>query len=420
MRYPPPLVASKLKLARALVCAAVFVSGMCSEAHATDPMQFRIVGTGGNCDTCTWIDAEGEITADTPSAFQELLKASADDYGSTFPTGWLVVLNSHGGNVLAAVELGEAFRKAQVTTAVASSEPDGPFFGMAPGACQSACFYAFVGGLRRSINPSYDPSIETSSLGVHRFALLTGASPGVSAQQLSGVLSGYLSRMGIDPQVLALASSIPEQNIHTITNGEAIRYHIVNVGLPASGWNLKPSADGHGLVAVLQGMKEPDDWSPLEFQYEMVLACIDLPGKPLRLTTTITSDVPFPADLGLEEDVGFGLTWTANGREFYAPALKPGGHPLDVFWPPESHRVDLPDLRMGAVSHHANVASVVLQLGPKSMRIVDAVQNLQFELNADNRATESWLPRTIPIAWSNRPPSLDSLLRKNCVRAGRN
>ena len=36
-------------------------------------MTFKEVGTGGNCSTCEWIAAEGEITAETPGAFEQFM-----------------------------------------------------------------------------------------------------------------------------------------------------------------------------------------------------------------------------------------------------------------------------------------------------------------------------------------------------------
>ena len=143
-------------------------------------MAFFTAGTGGNCDTCTWIVAEGEIVQDTPAKFNLFLRNLK--VNDTIPSD--IHLNSQGGNLLAGIKLGELIRKNKMNTWVAKTV--GEFYdntdhigyayakNEAPRAmCASACAYAFLGGVvRYALSSHYENSIAVRGpgiLGVHQF-----------------------------------------------------------------------------------------------------------------------------------------------------------------------------------------------------------------------------------------------------------
>ena len=114
-----------------------------------EPMSFKSVNTGGN-HCCWWTAAEGEITDATPDAFRRSLS-------SENPTT-LLRLNSAGGSLFGALELGLLIRQSNFETEIGHTEG----FNKLPGECASACAYAFMGGIARSLE-------EGAKLGVHRF-----------------------------------------------------------------------------------------------------------------------------------------------------------------------------------------------------------------------------------------------------------
>ena len=102
-----------------------------------NPMQFRTAGTGGNCSSGVWIDATGEINADTPSRFQKFVESEKGTNGGM--PQFTVELNSPGGDIGAAMQLGALIRKLGLPTDVAATieVPDQQyhFQGIADGLC---------------------------------------------------------------------------------------------------------------------------------------------------------------------------------------------------------------------------------------------------------------------------------------------
>ena len=208
----------------------------------TSEMAFFTAGTGGNCDTCIWIVAEGEIVQDTPAKFNLFLRNLK--VNDTIPSA--IHLNSQGGNLLAGIKLGELIRKNKMNTWVAKTV--GEFYdntdhigyayakNEAPRAmCASACAYAFLGGVvRYALSSHYENSIAVRGpgiLGVHQFYSEDGIkniesklfdAVDISRDQfLTGILLEYVVRMGVDPQLVAIASGVPPwDKMHWLSDAE--------------------------------------------------------------------------------------------------------------------------------------------------------------------------------------------------------
>lgn len=112
--------------------------------HAEEAMTFCLSSTGKCSAPCPKvIAAEGEITDRTPGDFLNFVHR-------TLPGGNLdaiVVINSPGGKVLAATQLGKLFRRIGVAAMVARAEPrfDNSPIRFGSGSCFLACVYAFMG-----------------------------------------------------------------------------------------------------------------------------------------------------------------------------------------------------------------------------------------------------------------------------------
>jgi hypothetical protein len=392
-------------------------------------MRFAVVGNGGNCGSCEWIEATGDITPETPGDFVQFARDFAKDYPRL--RNWLVALNSFGGNLPAAVELGEAFRKEGVVTGVAATVPtqrlrfgnasdDLTVYAMAPGTCESACFFAFVGGRRRTLDlNSGIHQFTGSTLGIHRFAPDQEKQSVTSAQQLSGMLSAYLSRMGVDPAILAVEASVPEGQMHKLTQTEAARFAVVNMGLPPPSWTIQRTKDARALVASLKGTVEGDASEYNAWDYEAVLSCQRTNANRISLVVQISGDSPFPE--GEDKAFTFGLRWQASKATYSVTAATSGGpaSTLRVF----RDETDTPqqlgsfDLRLASSAIREGKMILTFLLGPKSIALVDRMERLWLVTDWKSHVDAGWLPDEIPLPWQQRA-NISGLLRNNCIVAG--
>lgn len=255
-----------------LVLAAAGLAGFVAEAKEEAPdlgptMRFAVVrssapGCEPNCPE--WISAEGTIEAGTPALFRRLLKTLG---GRQLP----VVVNSPGGNVDAAIQLGRMIRKNKLDIAVGTTEFSGcspemkncqdddskaaPYLGIAydSGAmCNSACPLMFSGGMRRVVG-------EWAFLGVHQitttyhrekllyrttYRIVNGKKKVISTKIVSRKnagsyktyemskavekrLSGYLREMGVEQGVLDVMKATPATDIRQIEPEDMLEMKLV-------------------------------------------------------------------------------------------------------------------------------------------------------------------------------------------------
>jgi hypothetical protein len=201
-----------------------------------------------------WLVADGEITADTPKEFRRFI---ATDGGVSQGARLEIYLNSPGGNLIGALQLGEEIREFGFGTRVARTVPAGQpsLYGGesetdGPGHCYSACAFAFLGGKWRIANGG--------SLGVHQTyfkeAITEPNAPKFTARDFSaeqlieGLVIEYVLKMGVDPRFLTYAASTVPTDIYVFTADEMDRFGITWNDLEYTDWVLEPRGDG--LVAV--------------------------------------------------------------------------------------------------------------------------------------------------------------------------
>lgn len=153
------------------------------------PMTFQIVHVSPLYDA---IYAAGSITADTATAFANFLKANPVNAGTT------LYFNSPGGDLGSGITLGQAIRKAGLDTAVGI--PAAGSVLTQPGMCASACTFAFLGGVVRTVDPK-------SQFGVHRFELTSDVKDvEKKAQKIAGILVDYIGDMGVSQEMYAYST----------------------------------------------------------------------------------------------------------------------------------------------------------------------------------------------------------------------
>jgi hypothetical protein len=137
--------------------------------------------------------------------------------------GDLVLLSSPGGDVAQALIMGEIIRSRALATAVGTTDSSGR---VRPAYCASACVLIFAGG-----KPRY--GVEGSLLGVHRFVTTAPVSdPIADAQRTTGMLLGYLTKMGVSSSVVEAMAQTSE--VRWLAPKEAVAMNLVTepVGKP--------------------------------------------------------------------------------------------------------------------------------------------------------------------------------------------
>jgi len=230
------------------------------------PMQFGIVRSNApGCEPICpeWISAEGTIETGTPALFKRLLKTLG---GRKLP----IIVNSPGGSVDAALQLGRMIRKNRFVIAVGKTEftgcPPGMdfcqpgegaiYFGIASdnGAiCNSACPLMFAGGTRRlaggqayvgvhQITTTYFPTrrqyrttyqtVRGRKYRVTTEYITQGESYKVykMSKSLERRLAAYFSEMGVEKDVLLTMKNTPASSIHQLELQDMLRMKLVTSG----------------------------------------------------------------------------------------------------------------------------------------------------------------------------------------------
>src|SRR5258706_14211103 len=133
-------------------------------ADNSSPMRFALFADGSP-ETCATtcrplIGASGMITADSSRQFITFVRDNALQAGQGGQPGATVVLESDGGSVLGALDLGRAIRRFGFATTVgrvvhrrtATSIKYGEMTGRAD--CQSMCSFVLLGGVQRYVAPA--------------------------------------------------------------------------------------------------------------------------------------------------------------------------------------------------------------------------------------------------------------------------
>ncbi len=148
---------------RLLFCAALLAAAPAAAQQQQPPMTIavvRLVGEGCAADCPEFIAAQGVVQTDSHRRFKTLLSSLK---GRRLP----VVINSPGGDVDAAMQIGRAIRDAGLDVAVGRTAAvegrPGRTVVLDGTICSSACTLILAGGVRRYAPPQ-------ARLGVHQMA----------------------------------------------------------------------------------------------------------------------------------------------------------------------------------------------------------------------------------------------------------
>jgi hypothetical protein len=208
-----PRVSGWTRLRRA---AAFGLLGLAASATGASAMSYRFSTAPAGCDAQLCIVATGAIDADSVGG----LKTFARDNGVR--PGAVVVLDSPGGSTLDGVALGTQIRSLGLATSVQRVAAE-----RLDGVCASACAYAFLGGVERSVGAG-------GKIGVHQ---MTSADkgPGLSAsdaQWAAAMIAIHIDRMGAGVGVLTAALRTPPHKLYWFSQAELYRTQLVTDGEP--------------------------------------------------------------------------------------------------------------------------------------------------------------------------------------------
>ncbi len=227
---------------RLLGLFAIFLSALGSAGAEAQGVEAALMSDGAQCGSCTWIQLTGEIAGGDAEKVSKTL--------DQFPFVSAVQIDSPGGAVGEALNLGRVLRQRAFTVVVGSSEQrfvegKGIVASRSPGQCYSACVYILAGGAERL-------RVAGSKIGVHQFSGHVGGSTAdaISAsQEISAALISYLQKMQVDPSILVRSASAKPEEISLMNDSDALRLHLLT--------SLKTTAASSFTPEVRSSMIDP-------------------------------------------------------------------------------------------------------------------------------------------------------------------
>jgi hypothetical protein len=182
----------------------------------------------------TWISAVGPVTETTAADFEAFA-------GTGTLRGALIVLDSEGGSVLSAIELGRAIRRREMMTTVGKTSkvrcPDGTIShsNRSPAAdCESMCAFILLGGVQRFVPTEARVLVHQIWPRRKRKGSLENdyTADDVSIVQRDlAVLARYTIEMGVSIELIEAASRVPPwQALHALTREEIRQFAISTEG----------------------------------------------------------------------------------------------------------------------------------------------------------------------------------------------
>jgi hypothetical protein len=178
------------------------------EGPTAQPMTFELVGGGR-------LMATGTITPGISQSFA----AETERHGEYIKT---VVLNSPGGSVAEALEMGRLIREKRFATEVEAGKY-----------CVSSCPLVFAGGVDRRAG-------DKATIGVHQVAAVRSAANGPPrdemsvAQNISARCQRYLGDMGVSLQVWVHAMETPHDRLFVFRPDELKSLNLVTAAAVAA------------------------------------------------------------------------------------------------------------------------------------------------------------------------------------------
>lgn len=250
---------------RLLTLFLLFV-GVFSTAAQAEPMSFSIHPVLIDCPSCVIVEANGEITEETPALFRRF----TTEHQLSFPKSMTFVMNSPGGSLMGGLALGQLIRNGGFNTHVGQvvAGADGKV-ALADGICASACAYAFLGGSKRSIGLRGKYGLHQISTSSREAVTLRDAVG--TTQDVIARISRYVEKMGASAEVVTIATQTRSTDISWVDGPKQSSLRIVN----SPGLNAQEPWKSNGSFANWSVWSTASDGSRVLF----LLSCSEYSDK---------------------------------------------------------------------------------------------------------------------------------------------
>jgi hypothetical protein len=222
-------------------------------------MQFEWNSDKASCGgpaTRTWISAVGPVTETTAADFEAFA-------GGRDLRGVLIVLDSEGGSVLSALDIGRSIRRRGMATTIGKSikancpNGTGSYSTLSPKAdCESMCAFVLLGGVHRYVPVEARVLVHQIWLGSKRKRSLENQ---YTANELSLVqrdlatLARYTIEMGVSIELIETAARVPPweplyslsrhelRHFAILTDEPAVQQSASAASIPAENVSSQPS-----------------------------------------------------------------------------------------------------------------------------------------------------------------------------------
>lgn len=194
-----------------------------------------------------YINAFGPINQGDDEKFYSFLTRSAP------PPRTSVYINSSGGDVEAAIEIGRMIRSGWFSTSVGQYLLDhrspSPFIisrNLSSGCCMSAATLLYLGGRLRHF-----PS--GTRFGVHQFSFKNPSPENIGRSQLlSAKIARYVADMGIKPDFLEVSASVPDDSLELLDKPRLQSLGVVTGGQTDATWTVQ----ARGRMLYVRGERD--------------------------------------------------------------------------------------------------------------------------------------------------------------------
>jgi hypothetical protein len=316
---------------------------------------------GRGCDR--WIAVEGQINGDAAGRFKQFIKQHVKD--RHLP----MYFSSPGGNLEQAIFIGNMLRELSAVARVARTiVKDCGFEAQTSDVClklkrsgrelagelttrnaqcNSACPYLILGAATREVAPD-------AVLGVHSPKVVLRASGGQPTREMvveatqrgveraDRLLSNYVSKMGIEGELLDVARHTKFEDMHVLTRDEIFRFGIDRREFVETPWAFENL--GRALIrkSAISRDENAKTWRTLQWR----LFCLNAEQFQLDFQRQVTTSPPFAA---ISISSGAAKPFT-----FVFPPSKPAGYEVWGLRMPKSSAQAIADLSQIDLTETAN------------------------------------------------------------------
>lgn len=198
-------------------------SGLVCSRISAEPMNFEIFPGPAECTECAVIMAKGDITPDSAAKFEAFI----DENSAILDKETTVIMNSPGGSLMSGLKIGEIIRSKGFDTYIGNIQQGAhDQYALTGAECASACSYAFLGGLRRSMHME-------SMYGLHQISSTsdTAVPLGQAVRKTQDVIAElvkYVEEMGGSAEIVTTATSTADSDIKWVSDHQMTAFRIVN------------------------------------------------------------------------------------------------------------------------------------------------------------------------------------------------